>query len=149
MIEIIEAKREHIPELVRALRDHERLEFNTFATDPQTMLTKTLQKSVRAWTALLNEKPVCMWGVTEESILGGGHLWLVTTDAVDEFPLDFLRISFKTVRELKNEFKFLYGYVEDSYNISHRWMKWLGFKPVSFSDLGMIKLHRYELSHGN
>lgn len=149
MIEIVTASADHIEGMIETMRAHDQFEFDTLGTDPGHMIARTLEKSARSWTALLDGKPVCMWGVNEESLMGGGHLWLITTRAVDEYPLDFLRISFKTVREIAAEFKFLYSYVESDYSLSHRWMKWLGFRPVSFSDLGSIKLHRYELSHGN
>lgn len=149
MIEIVEANASHVGDIILGMREHDLGEFNVVGTDPRKMILESLEKSARSWTALLDGTAVCMWGVREESVLGGGHIWLITTKAVDEFPLDFLRLSFKSVRETLSEFKFLYGYVEDNYALSHRWMKWLGFRPVSFSDLGPIKLHRYELSHGN
>lgn len=149
MIEIVEATEGHIEDIVEGMRAHDRGEFSVLGTDPRPMIARSLKKSAKSWVALLDDKAVCMWGVNEESLLGGGHLWLITTEAVDKFPLDFLRISFKTVKEVAHEFKFLYGYVENDYSLSHRWMKWLGFEPVSFTDLGKIKLHRYELRHGH
>lgn len=149
MIEIVQASAEHVPGMIAGMRDHDKGEFRVLGTDPAILIVDTLRRSARAWTALLDGSPACMWGVREESILGGAHIWLITTEAVDQFPLDFLRISMKSVREAAQEFKFLYGYVEHEYSVSHRWMKWLGFRPVSFADLGPIKLHRYELSYGN
>lgn len=149
MIEIVPAVVQHIPDILAGMREHDKGEFVIAGTDPEAMIIQSLAKSARSWTALLDGKAVCMWGVREESMLGGAHIWLITTEAVDKFPLDFLRLSLKSVREALAEFKFLYGYVEHDYSLSHRWMKWLGFRPVGFADLGPIKLHRYELSHGN
>lgn len=145
MIELVPATPRHAEEIVKNLREHDKFEFDIARVDPVADMKKTLQKSKYSWAAIVDGEVGCMWGIKEETIATGAHIWLVTTSLIEKHPRRFLVESRKVVRAAVQSYYILYGYVDATYTISTKWMEWLGFVPVALVDIGQMKLIRYEM----
>lgn len=98
-------------------------------------MTLGLRTSVRAWTAMLGDTPVAMFGLTPVSLLRGmGTPWMVGTNQLERPRLqrDLLRLSRPCVAEMQTLTPFLFNVVDDCNGQAKRWLRWLGF------DLGQI-----------
>lgn len=144
MITLVPANAIHAPSIIATMRQHDKFEFDIAGGDPIEAILETLRKSAAAWSALVDQEVACMWGVKEESVITGAHLWLITTPLIEKHKHRFLVESQKVVRSCLISYKFLYGYVDAHYERSINWMKWLGFEIVSEADIGKMKLLRFE-----
>ncbi|MGA2937286.1 MAG: hypothetical protein ABSF52_09340 [Syntrophobacteraceae bacterium] len=96
---------------------------------PYRALKDSLERSAVAWTGLMNDEPVCMWGVTPLDILGGiGSPWLLGTDQVQKYGFTFLRECKRRLPAMLELFPVLANYVDARHGRAIRWLKWLGFK---------------------
>lgn len=144
MIFLVPASIEHACVLVPEMRIHDKFEFENAGVDPTEAVMESVRQSAAAWSALVDGKVACMWGVKEESLVTGGRLWLITTPIVEKHPYRFLVESKRIVDDLIVTYQFLYNYVDAQYETSVRWMQWLGFEVASLSDVGKMRLYRFE-----
>lgn len=149
MIYLVPATPEHVPELVASMRLHDKFEFEIAGGDPVKAIQITLDKSAAAWSALADRQIACMWGVKEVSLVTGAHLWLITTPLIEKHKHRFLAESKRVVDQCLVSYQFLYGYVDVQFELSIKWMKWLGFEMTSQHDLGKLTLLRFEQHYGN
>lgn len=143
-IEVVDALPQHIPPLVARMRAHDREEFEMAGTPPVGSICATVARSQVAKVALVDGEEACVWGVKEDSLVSGGHLWLVTTPLIEEHPVRFLRCSRDIVDCAMNDHPLLWGLVDAKYRVSRRWMEWLGFEAVSTVAFREMTLIRYE-----
>ena len=116
---------------------------------PYAALRDSLNASAAAWTGLVNDEPVCVFGVSPTDILGGtGSPWLLGTDKVERYAVTFLRLNKKYVAKMLELFPHLVNYVDVRNETSIRWLRWLGFKldsaPVPYGMFGM-PFFRFEM----
>lgn len=109
---------------------------------PYRALKDSLDRSVAAWTGLVKDEPVCMWGVTPLDILGGlGSPWLLGTDELRKYGFTFLRECKSRLPAMLELFPLLVNYVDARHERAIRWLKWLGFRldpaPVAYGLWGM------------
>lgn len=135
----------HAEQIVAAMREHEKMEFAVIQEDPIKLIKDSLERSDVAWSAFVDGQIVCMWGIKRESLITGGHIWLVTTPLVEKHARRFLRENRRVVREAVKTYYLLYGYVDAAYLKSCKWMEWLGFKPTTEANIGSLHLIRYEM----
>lgn len=129
-VEIREATADDIPALAAGMRqaDRDEVEASHGWTDPAFALAESLAFSTRAWTGLIDEEPVCMFGVGPLSILGGrGSPWMLGTDALARRPRTFLRRCRPCVEAMLSVYPWLENYVDDRNVLSKKWLAWLGF----------------------
>lgn len=103
----------------------------------------------RAWTAIINNEPIAIWGIVQEEIMGDGRIWFVASESVQDIPKQFLRESKWFIQEIKQQYSVLIGYVDKNYEISKRWMQWLGFIPVEVIHFHGKEIIKYELRYGH
>lgn len=128
-VTIIEAKPEHAELVIPYMRGRAIQETARLGLDADKLLQRALSRADFAWMGLLDNRPVCMWGVEAQSVLGNdAYLWLVTTDEVEEHPFYFLRRSQIFIKQLSTHYSMIHGHVDSSFERSIKWLKWLGFK---------------------
>jgi hypothetical protein len=129
-VEIVKAKPEHIPYIAANIREADRQEiFDMSLMKPQEALEKSLQMSLLCWTGLVNGIPVCMFGVSEASMLFKmGRPWLIGTNDIDKCAMVFLRRNKRMIKAMLDCFDRLENYVEETNTRSIEWLKWLNFK---------------------
>lgn len=126
-LEFVEARLEHVKAL--RVRPFEREVYEKLYGDTlEHMLPQEINRSVVAYAALVDGKVGGLWGVKVEGILSDtGYLWFLGGHLIEQHPILFLRQCPIKVRELLCLFKRLEGYVLADYEVSKRWLKWLGF----------------------
>ena len=68
----------------------DRVECAAGGRSPKEALRISLRASVMAWTALVDGKPVAMWGVTPVNLMDGiGSPWMLGSDEARQFPRAF------------------------------------------------------------
>jgi hypothetical protein len=108
----------------------------------------SFERSAIAWTGLVDEEPVCIFGVSPVDILAGvGCPWLLGTEQVVRYAVTFLRLNKGYVARMLSMFPHLENFVDARNAHSIRWLKWLGFQfdpapvPYGVSKLPFYRFH--------
>jgi len=127
--EVRHASADDIPVIAAAMRAADRAEVSaSHGHTPEQALTSSLACSTEAWTGLIDDVPVCMFGVGPISILAGrGAPWMLGTDTIERWPRTFLRHCRPCVAAMLAVYPFLENYVDDRNEKSKQWLRWLGF----------------------
>ena len=127
---IVPAHTDHIFWIANNMRQADRDEIAAAAgKGPWAALRDSLHLSVAAWTGLVDDEPICMFGVVPLDILGGvGSPWLLGTDEIEKHAISFLRLNKQYVKEMLEYFPYLVNFVDARNKMSIQWLKWLGFK---------------------
>lgn len=143
-IKIVPARPEHIRSIARRMRQADRDEvFASSRVTPGQALCRSLRKSAKAWTAMIDGRPEIMFGVGDLNILAGvAAPWLLGTDAVEEHYVAFLRGSVEWRNQLLRRYSTLRNFVDARNRASIRWLRWLGFK---LSDPVILRDHEFHL----
>lgn len=107
-----------------------------------------LEQGEETYTGLIDDVPVCMWGVALESLIGNvGMPWMVATTMADKHAMTFLRHCREDVTGVLSKYKKLFNYVDARNTKAIAWLKWLGFaieEPAPYGVLNM-PFHRFSL----
>ena len=100
------------------------------ATDlsPELAVAYSIAHSERGFTALIDDIPCAVFGVSQ------GIIWLVGTDEIAKHPITFFRVSRNIFSQLSHGYPVLYNFVHKTNTLSLRWLQWLGFhvdQPVN------------------
>lgn len=142
-VRFIPAKIEHVSGLAAVLREADRNECEALGQTPRRVLRNAVQTSIEAWTAVEDEWPIAMWGLSPVgSMLSGvGCAWLLTGQAVDLHRKLFLRETKAWIEDRALQtFPRLVNMVDARHVAALRWLRWLGFvvnDPVPYGRLGM------------
>lgn len=91
-------------------------------------LRHSLAVSTMAWTGMVGDDPVAMFGVAPASLVSGkGIPWLLGTEDVPIHQMAFLRKNKPIVRQMNDLYPILENWVDDRNELSKRWLAWLGF----------------------
>jgi hypothetical protein len=128
--EVREARGEDIPALAATMRPADVAEVAAaVGLGPEAALRASLAASTRAWTGLIDDVPVVMFGVGPASILSGlGRPWMLAAEALERHPVTFLRRCRPCVAAMLAVYPSLGNYVDDRNTVSKRWLGWLGFR---------------------
>ncbi len=90
-----------------------------------------LRRSSKAWTAVMDGEPVCMFGITLTSaITGSGTVWCLGSKAMDRKDVrrEFIRHSPHVLEEVQRRYPgTLFNCVDVRNNAAIRWLRWMGF----------------------
>jgi hypothetical protein len=149
---IISASTDHLFWLANNMAEADADEVYAVGLGPYRALKDSLDRSAVAWTGMVNDEPVCMFGVTPIDILGGiGSPWLLGTDKVKRYGLTFLRLNKQYIPKMLDVFPRLVNFVDVRHEVAIRWLKWLGFefdpKPIPYGLFGM-PFYRFHMERG-
>lgn len=83
--------------------------------------------SLDSWVGLIDEVPICVWGVITPNVLSDDvYVWMTGTKLIELHPLVFARWSHAALTTLAAYPK-LHGLVLCDFELSKKWLKWLGF----------------------
>lgn len=95
---------------------------------PFGALSYSLSVSPLAWSIVLHEKPIAMFGVGCASALDdNGSPWLLGTDAIERVTIEFLRCSKHYISLMLERFSKLENWADVRNVRSIQWLKWCGF----------------------
>ena len=133
---IVPATAEHAAEIAANPRPADVAElWSSSRSSPHVAMLRGLERTVEPFVGLHDGKPVCMFGASPFSIMGGmGSAWMIGSAALDRKSVqkDLLRLSVPVVDYMQAQFPaLLYNFVDARNTAAIRWLRWLGFQ---FSD---------------
>lgn len=112
-------------------------------------LEMSFKSSTVCWVGLVNNEPICLFGVSPASFFspGKGRPWMIGAKSLDKHAIIFLRRCKRQVEQMAALYPHLENYVDSRNTLSIRWLEWLGFTlcealPVGMSD---VPFYRFEM----
>lgn len=116
--------------------------------DVADALRASVRRSLRAWTATLDDEPLFIGGVGAVSFTGGvGSPWLVASEAARRYPAGLTRVAKGFVPDMLALFPKLENWVDERNTESVAWLARLGFTmydPEPYGPQG-LPFHRFAL----
>lgn len=143
--EIIPATSEHIAHIAAHIRPADKAELaEIWRQSPVVALVDSLNQSTHAWTGLVDDEPICMFGVASGGILGDvGRPWMIGTTKLDKYAVIFLRRCKGCVELMQSEYSTLINMVAADNELAIRWLKWLGFEMGEVEAYGKTTIRRF------
>lgn len=86
-----------------------------------------------------------MFGVTPLNDPQVGAIWMLSSDAIERYPVHFLRRCKGWIDRFHETYPVLMNYV-DARNVVHiKWLKWVGFQFLRLIPYGVQQLPFYEI----
>lgn len=139
--EVIPATAEHIPLIAANVREADRLEFAANWRSAAQVMETGLRVSSKAYTGMVNDMPVCMFGVAPVGAMmpGHGRPWMVGTKQLDDYAVLFLRRCKPQIKEMLTLYPVLTNYVAESNTKAIEWLRWMGFTIAETATLTGIR----------
>lgn len=143
--EVVPALYGHIAHIAENIRPADKRELaDIWCQSPVVALTDSLKESSHAWTGLVDDEPICMFGVVPAGILGDiGRPWMIGTDKLDKYAVIFLRRCAPCVELMQREYSMLLNMVAAENKMGVRWLKWLGFKMGEVEQYGPTTIRKF------
>lgn len=91
------------------------------------VLEMYLRSSSCSWCGKINGRVACIWGLVIPTLLSNhAHIWLLTTELVEEHKFLFVRHSQLFMEGILKTFPIITGHVVMKQQHSVRWLRWLG-----------------------
>lgn len=144
---VVQATEEHIAVIAANVREADRIEFAALHRNAGTVMKHGLEVSTLCWTGLIDEEPVCMFGVATVGFLlpGHGRPWMVGSKGLDRHALKFLRRCKPQVQAMLDAYPVLGNYVALSNEKAIAWLKWMKFQFGEEIDICGVPFIRFEL----
>jgi hypothetical protein len=118
----------HIPPIAANMRDADRLEAAAFGQSPRRALTSALASSLWALTALVDDEPHAMLGVTPRSMFEGtGSPWMLGSERIYDHARDLVRYGPGIIAEMRSSFERLENVVHVGNHRAIRFLRHFGF----------------------
>lgn len=116
--------------LVENMREADKEELRAYFSDNYDFIVKTSVKYSRdAWAVVVNGKLLFICGVGLTSMIGNiGCPWLLGTDHIASYPIEFFKQSKKILGEMMLDYDTLTNHVYVKNDNAIRYLKRLGFK---------------------
>lgn len=126
---VVRAHRDHVFWVANHMARADVDECSALGMGPYRAVEDSLNRSAAAWTGMVDETPVCMFGVCPVDILGGiGSPWLLGTDEIKRHAKTFITLNKRYVPKMLELFPILMNVVDARHETAIRWLKWLGFQ---------------------
>jgi len=147
---IVTVEQWHIRHVADNCRKTDKAELFALALiDPYNAIKDGVETSETSWTGLINNVPVCIFGVCPVGGLFGnmGRPWMIGTDLIDQHAITFLRRNKKFVKMMLNQYGYLSNYVDCRNTKAIQWLRWLGFSFNEPEPMGpfMLPFMRFEM----
>ncbi|RCL00940.1 MAG: hypothetical protein JSC189_001033 [Candidatus Tokpelaia sp. JSC189] len=135
---VVRADPDHIGAIGDNIRKADRDEVMALGgLSPHQALDYSLKKSHCAFTWLIDDVPVAIFGVGDINVLTCvGAPWLLGTKRIEKHWRVFLRGSRHWCHQLFKSYRLLRNVVDDRNDVSKRWLEWLGFTLFEPRPLG-------------
>lgn len=134
---VVNATHSHIKDMLLHVRKADIAEFwSASRRTPEQVLHDGLVSSTHCWAGVIDDRPLCIFGVAPLSLLGGvGVPWMAATDDLERHQFAFLRRNRLYVRMMMERYDRLVNVVDARNETAIRWLKWLGFQfgaPINY-----------------
>jgi hypothetical protein len=148
---IVRSTFEHAESIAANCRQADVDEFAALGTTPYMAMEYGLLNPGIVCTGLADGVPVCMFGVSDASIIGRvGRPWMVGTTELEKHQKAFLRRNKHMVKLWLDLYSVLYNYVDVRNTQAIKWLLWLGFEFGEAEKIGPLNMpfYRFELRAG-
>lgn len=146
---IVPATLEHVESIAARMRIEDAQElYASIGLQPIDGLRISFERSLYAWTWLVDGVPATMFGIGTHSIIGSeGVVWMMGTDLVVTHRRAFLRATKRRIDRLLDIYPILTNYVDARYADCIAWLRWLGFEIHPAAPYGFERrpFHRFTL----
>lgn len=125
--EIVPASPKHIRPMSRRLRAGACVTLQAYGFDPRRALHDVFLKSHYSRTALIEGKPVAMWGLLGQLLSETAFVWLVTSDEIGRFPGLLVRETRRELAEMMQGYREFSTTVLPNDEAAVRFALYLGF----------------------
>ncbi len=132
--------------IARNMRPSDKREMYYLAAfNPQSAIKATIASAVQSFTAIVDDEPVLMWGVSRRSFLSDvGVPWLLGTPTAEQYQYRFGRRTLDYFKEMTSQFEVLENYALAENKRSLRWLKWTVFdieepKPFGIFNVPFVR----------
>lgn len=128
-VRIVPVEPWHLPYVAERMRAIDARECREIGgVEPLAALERSIASPGPRWTALFDDEPVALFGVTQDTLLGGdiGTAWLLGTDRLQRDWRAFARASKPVVAELLMRYRALSNVLLTDNTLCMRWLAWLG-----------------------
>jgi hypothetical protein len=109
-------------------------------------LELNLQASDKAWTVILEEEPIAIFGYIRSGE-DEANIWMLGSDKIKDIKWQFLRESKRWLIAVMEDFSRVWA-IADVRNIAHKdWYEWLGFSVVTTILTGPFNLPFYHIEY--
>lgn len=125
---LVEADPAHIPTLALNMRDDDRLEVGAFGRTPETALQLGLSSSLWALTAIVDDEPHAMMGVSPKNMLEGiGVPWMLGSERIYRSGRLLVRYGPGIIDEMRSSFERLENWVHTGNHRALRFLRHFGW----------------------
>lgn len=126
---IVTAQASHVFRIAAEISEGDRGECEVYGITPFQAIGYSYHHSAAAWTGLVDDMPVCMFGVVPLDILSGkGSPWFLATAELKHYAVTFIKLCRPCLETMLDIFPNLLNYVDAQHVMGIRWLKWLGFQ---------------------
>ena len=129
-VSVVQAQYGHIRHISRAMRLSDQREiYASHRHSPHEALCNALARTSLAWTVLLGETPVMMFGAAPEaSLLGrGGVVWMLGTDAIAPLGRRMVRQAPCFIARMHWHYPYLHNYAHAENRAALAFLRFCGF----------------------
>lgn len=121
--------------------------YGVLARDPAGGLKSSIERATHAWAGLIDEEPVCLFGLNAPTIVSNrATAWLFTTTDIERHRSIFWRGSRDVVAAMRALYPTVEGYCDARFEASARWLERLGFHLSEPKVIAGIPFHHFEMS---
>lgn len=127
MLDIKAVTMKDVRDVARTMRPEDAREVAKMGFEPEEALMRSLAASSIAWTAVYRFKPVCIFGLAPDSVLGArARLWLLGSERLEKCKLSYFKTCKRAVEGLLSRYPVLWNVVDPEYDRAHKWLTKLG-----------------------
>jgi len=127
-IKIIKAELEHASYLSTRLRNNDLREVSLANSDPLEALVTPLTMKAPTYSAMVEDKPICMFGtVPEQERKHHAIVWALGSNTIFKYKKSFVKASLSMVELLQAKNKTIWNIVPEDHYDTILWLRRLGF----------------------
>jgi hypothetical protein len=143
-VKLVAAEPAHIPVLAVSMREADRIECEALGYSSARALRNALNSSLWALTALVDETPEAMMGVSPLNMLEGvGVPWMLGSEKIYDHARDLARYGPRVIGEMKASFERLENVVHTRNDRAIRFLRHFGFsisdEPVTVGGIEFVR----------
>jgi hypothetical protein len=128
LIRIVDAEPRHVGMISAGMTVEDCLRFSGLGRDARRVMRGFFRMSSYRRTALLDEKPIAIWGITGPLLASTGILWLRLTEQAKKMPLRVVKechLELALMMEMRQE---LVCYLHHDDVVARRFAEFFGFE---------------------
>lgn len=142
--EIVPGSIRHIRPMSRAMRSAGAAAIEGFGFNPRAGLRRAFVASHHVRTALIDGRPVAIWGLAGSLLAHETTAWLVLSDEAGEMPIAIVREARQQLASAAQDYEEVVATVLPEDERSVRFAEFLGFKAgdkIAMGDGYVLKMH--------